>query len=238
MFGRAVTTVLAGQTFEVLLRFKRPKVGWVGIYGAGFSPVFAVEGPQADWAGWQAQAVCGVATFTNVESATLELQAPHALGAYSLVTFVPADGGTLGIDALTVTSPQASRQLTLSRGVPALQPSFSAEDIARFVRERPHKYWDRSQPPPTVEAISFLPYRNVAEHINGRIGIADDALVCVVSEVGSFVKATPFGARRTFAFAYRLFDAETGNFLGLGLRDSARLGGLAEQVADNVQDDV
>jgi hypothetical protein len=112
-----------------------------------------------------------------------------------------------------------------AKGVPAISPrssatpSFTSADAEAYARSVPHKYRNPAGPAPTLQSVSFVPYGIVTKQLYAQMGLADNALVCVITESGNFIG--PPGPRAgakpaTGTIGYRIFDAQTGNLLTVG----------------------
>jgi hypothetical protein len=97
-------TAAAGSVFQVPFHFGRSKSGFIGIYGPTAGTIFGVT---VDWGKLQSQAFSS-GNFSNQVAGSIPLTAPSGAGAYKILTVVPADGGTLGVDDLTVTAAAAA----------------------------------------------------------------------------------------------------------------------------------
>ena len=111
-------------------------------------------------------------------------------------------------------------QPTALRGVPAIAPrssvvpSFSAADAQDYARRVPHPFRDPTRGLPTLQSISFLSAATVAKQFGAATGLPDTALLCVITENGTFkVRGAPGTHPITGTTGIRILDAQTGNLL-------------------------
>lgn len=71
-----------------------------------------------------------------------------------------------------------------------------------------------------MQDVSLVPYGVIADQVLIKVGLPDSALVCVITEVGSFATVNPKGHKATGTIGFRVLDARTGNLLAIGFRQT------------------
>jgi hypothetical protein len=97
------------------------------------------------------------------------------------------------------------------------QPAITEKDVRDYIAAHPPRFLDPATPP-TVKRIEFLPVQDVEVRLNMFISLPTDTLLCLVTLQGQWtvppnipVKGTP----GPDAVLYQLYDAQSGNYLGL-----------------------
>jgi hypothetical protein len=97
------------------------------------------------------------------------------------------------------------------------QPAITERDVREYIATHPPRFMDPSSPP-TIKRIEFLPVQEVEVRLNMFISLPTDTLLCLVTLQGQWtvppnipVKGTP----GPDAVLYQLYDARSGNYLGL-----------------------
>lgn len=98
-------------------------------------------------------------------------------------------------------------------------PAFTAQDAANYVSMHPVNTGRAlANGTITVAKVSFQTVRDINAQLGMGLYLAPDRLICLVQESGAFTVTGPAGYNRDSTIAYELFDAHTGNYLGLNVR--------------------
>lgn len=133
-----------------------------------------------------------------------------ALAATGTATPVNTGSKALGIPAIAPRSGAFS----------ASQPTFTSDDVVRYVNAHAVPQARLSNGTLTVTKVSFMTSQQVSILLNGEsTGVDDDTLLCVAEMQGNvvFMHNSP-DARTPLSFTnvYEVFDAHTGNLLMWG----------------------
>lgn len=100
----------------------------------------------------------------------------------------------------------------------ASTPTFTAQDATNFTLAHPPG--EAHGPPITVVKVTFATSRYLVARGAADFGVSPTRLLCYVQMSGDFtVSAPPPGHAGTNHTAYYFFDALTGNYLGINIRD-------------------
>lgn len=126
------------------------------------------------------------------------------------------------------TGPPPTRQIVDFAGGPAITPrtaivnnatpTFTAQDATNFTLAHPPG--EAHGTPITVVKVTFATSRDLVAQGAADFGVSPTRLLCYVQMSGTFmVSAPPPGHAGTNHTAYYFFDALTGNYLGINIRD-------------------
>lgn len=97
-------------------------------------------------------------------------------------------------------------------------PTFTAQDATNFTLAHPPG--EAHGTPITVVKVTFATSRDLVAQGAADLGVSPTRLLCYVQISGTFVVgAPPPGHAGTSHTAYYFFDALTGNYLGINIRD-------------------
>jgi hypothetical protein len=94
-------------------------------------------------------------------------------------------------------------------------PTFSEQDARDYVAR--HGSWIRSLKTPRITSVRFMSARSACVETGRAIGRPDDALVCLIILRGDFAFAGPPDVHGVGNTEYLVFDATTGNLIGISL---------------------
>jgi len=98
-----------------------------------------------------------------------------------------------------------------------MPPTYSAQDARDYIGR--HGPWIRSLKTPRITAVRFMSARSACFEIGQAISRPDDALVCLVTLRGNFAvtNGPPSVHHAVGNTEYLIFDATTGNLIGITL---------------------
>jgi len=98
-------------------------------------------------------------------------------------------------------------------------PTYSEQDARDYIRRHGPWLLANSAPPPRITAVRFMSARSACVETGRPATRPDDALVCLVTLRGDFaVTDGPPGVHHAAGNTeYLLFDATTGNLIGISL---------------------